>query len=625
MQSGRSVQLSTNTFTSLRAACEAHPAGENNVYSANTPDVFLTKLNPSGTQILYSTFFGGSGNENPNGIGLDAQGNIYIVGNTSSVSAAKDVYPPGGSVPYPVTGTALQSAATSSFYGFVAFLTKFSPDAHTVLYSTILGSWSTSPCPGNSCGNIATSLAVGSNGLVTIGGSTNSPQLPVTRNALQSSCVTGANGFCAQTGYLATFDTTKSGAASLAYATYLNGTSPAQSTSAVQGVAMDAQGNVYATGATTAANFPTTPGTLSPACTPRGAGNCYGAFISKLTPAGALAWSTYYESKVSCCTVTGSAIAVDAGQNVYVAGGNGGAYDLPLLDAFQAGEKGFQDAFLVALNPSGSQLLFGSYFGGSSDDIVTSLALDASRNIYLGGYTTSSDLPVTPGAFQMTSPSAYQQGFALKIAPVPVASPPSISAAGDRQRRCIRWIRLGGPRLVDRNLRHQSVSCHAPLGHGGFQRRKCAYLAGRRASDCGRTGGFRRLHQPRPSERVDSLDRSAWADLHYDHECGGNECLFSHYPEPGSTRLLGAPLDTGGWQAISRGPVSGWPDIRSACRRDCGARFTTGEARRYADLLRSGLRAGHARDQRWHDRLSAELSGVAPADPVREYAGEDHL
>jgi uncharacterized protein (TIGR03437 family) len=418
--------FAANTFTSLAAACENHPAGESNVYSQNAPDVFIAKLNPAGTQLLYSTFLGGSGNDNPVGIALDAQGNIYVAGNTYSVSSS--IYPAAAQVPFPVSGNALQTATTIN-YGFVSFLTKLSPDGHTLLYSTIVPSWS-GQCTTGLCGNTATSLAVGPNGLATIGGFSFSPQLPATKNALQVSCPVNANGVCAQTGFLATIDTTKTAVASLNYLTYLDGNLPVQSISIVSGVAMDAQANIYATGRTTAQNFPTTPGTLSPTCTTRGAGNCYDGFVSKIAPAGTLAWSTYYGSKVSCCIVGGVAIAVDAAQNVYVAGQNGGAYDLPITDPFQSLQHGGEDIFIAALSADGARLLFGSYFGGTANETVTSIALDAARNIYLGGYTGSVDLPVTPGAFQMSNPSGFQQGFAAKIAAVPIATTPGLLPGG---------------------------------------------------------------------------------------------------------------------------------------------------------------------------------------------------
>lgn len=418
--------FTTNTYSTMVSSCEAHPAGENNVYSQGAPDVFVAKLNPTGTQLLYSTFLGGTGNDNPNGIGLDAQGNVYIGGSSSSV--INSVFATGGQVPYPTSSGAFQAATTAN-YGFVSFLTKLSPDGHTLLYSTIIPSW-TGQCFNGLCGNTATSMAVGANGLATIGGLSASPQLTVTKNALQGTCPVGGNGACPQSGFLATIDTTKTGAASLVYGTYLDGNLPSPSISIVQGVAMDVQGNVYATGRTTAQNFPTTSGTLFPTCTTRGVGNCFDAFVSKITPAGTLAWSTYYESKASCCTVGGVAIAVDASQNVYVAGQNGGAFDLPITDGFQNIQHGGEDVFVATLSPDGARLLFGSYFGGSANDMVTSIALDAARNIYLGGYTTSVDLPVSPGAYQMSGQGGFQQGFAAKIAPVPVASTPALLPGG---------------------------------------------------------------------------------------------------------------------------------------------------------------------------------------------------
>ena len=396
--------FATNTFVGLQHGCEQHPAGEANVYSANTPDVFISKLNPTGTALLYSTFFGGSGNDNPTHIALDEQNNILIAGSTSSVT--KELLPTGGMVPYPETTSAFQSDV-SNFYGFVPFLTKLSADGHTVLYSSIIGG----PVAGG-VGSVGTSMAVGKNGIVYLGGFTGSPSFPVTTGALRGTCTPSQSGLCYQAGFLSAFDTTKSGAQSVVFSTYIDGKTPAQSMSGVAALAVDAQNNVYATGATTAQDFPTTAGTVQPACA-NSANRCQDAFVLSLDPAGAMRWSTLYGSASGCCAVTGAAIALDPDNNVYIVGGNGGAYDLVQKNAFQPGEVG-HNAFLLALGNNGSQILFGSYFGGTCEEVPTGIALDSTRNIYISGYTCSTDLPVTKGSLQTVDPG-YRQGFVAKV------------------------------------------------------------------------------------------------------------------------------------------------------------------------------------------------------------------
>ena len=127
--------------TSTRAPVPK-PRGENNVYSANTPDAFITELSPTGAIVL-STFFGGSANESPVGIGLDAAGNIYIaVALRRSIrTGTGNIYPPGGNVPFPVTANAFQGSVMSGNNAnfFVGFVSKFSATTHQMVYSTVIG------------------------------------------------------------------------------------------------------------------------------------------------------------------------------------------------------------------------------------------------------------------------------------------------------------------------------------------------------------------------------------------------------------------------------------------------------------------------------------------------------
>src|SRR5579872_94235 len=195
----------------LSPTCEVHTPGEPLIYSTNTPDVFITKLNPTGTQILYSTFFGGSANDNATGIAVDAQGQIYIAGNTSSLlRSTTSSFPVGPAVPFPVTASAYQDshhAAGDQDY-FNAFVAKFSADGQTLLYSTVFGGG-----PGNGVVQTAVSMGLGPNGFVAIGGDVTSPTMPV-KNAIQSSCpaiASSSPSACYGSGYLAGFDTTQSG------------------------------------------------------------------------------------------------------------------------------------------------------------------------------------------------------------------------------------------------------------------------------------------------------------------------------------------------------------------------------------------------------------------------------
>ncbi|MGB7761542.1 MAG: SBBP repeat-containing protein, partial [Bryobacteraceae bacterium] len=151
-------------------------------------------------------------------------------------------------------------------------------------------------------------------------------------------------------------------------------------------------------------------------------GSAGDAFVAKLNPAGsALVYSTYLGGSLDD---RGTAIAVDSAGNAYI-GGVTLSTNFPVKNAYQATYKGgggsppfccsppkvllsFGDGFLTKLNPAGTALVFSTYFGGSLDDTVTSLALDGAGNIYIGGSTLSPDLPVL---------HAYQSHFAGAASP----------------------------------------------------------------------------------------------------------------------------------------------------------------------------------------------------------------
>lgn len=202
------------------------------------------------------------------------------------------------------------------------------------------------------------------------------------------------------------------------YATYLGG-----STADDEGrdIAVDGAGNAYVTGVTFSSDFPTTPGVIKPTYTPVGpTGN---AFVTKLSPAGSLAYSTYLGG---AATIAGG-IAVDPDQNAYVTGNTIGA-DFPVSPgaaqpSYAGSSGGFNsNAFVAKLNPSASALLYGTYLGGGTGAGPTinthgaSIAIDAARNAYVTGETNTNNFPTTPGALQSTR-TRTTNGFATKVNP----------------------------------------------------------------------------------------------------------------------------------------------------------------------------------------------------------------
>jgi len=213
----------------------------------------------------------------------------------------------------------------------------------------------------------------------------------------------------------------------LVYSTYLGG----RSNDYITGVAVDSAGNAYVTGETTSNDFPTTPGSLKPNCSVCSYSSYYGtsnsdAFVSKLNASGsALIYSTYLGGNTSPNDWNinygqdldrGQAIAVDANGDAYVAGYTDST-DFPVTsNAYQSTYGyGVSDGFLAKLNAQGSGVLYGTYFGKDAENQPHGIALDADGNIYLAGWTSSANFPVTANAIQPAKGQAFADAFALKF------------------------------------------------------------------------------------------------------------------------------------------------------------------------------------------------------------------
>ncbi len=332
-------------------AIQASPAGGQ--------DAFIVKLNAAGNGLVFSTYLGGSGSDSANGVALDAQGNIYAAGETTSAN-------------FPVQNP-LQSQIGG---GDDAFVSKFS-SAGARIYSTFLG---------GSANDRATAIAVDGSGYAYITGSTYSSAFPV-RNAFQATCGGGQDAFVAKIGPAGN---------SLIYSTYIGGSGGAPGAPETgNGIAVDLTGAAYVTGGASSSNFPISNPLQSFL---KGSED---AFILKLNPAGnALVYSTYLGG--SGFDVA-NGIAIDGAGNAYVAGDTTST-DFPIANAVQSSSGGGYDAFVARLNSSGTSLDLSTYFGGAKSDSIYAIALDAGGKIYIAGQTLSSNFPAS-GAIQFLQPS----------------------------------------------------------------------------------------------------------------------------------------------------------------------------------------------------------------------------
>jgi hypothetical protein len=336
-------------------------------------DVFVAKLNPTGSGLAYSTYLGGSGSDGGRGIAVDTIGNAYVTGFAESAN-------------FPTTLGAFQTVFGGGAT-FDAFVTKLDPTGSALLYSTYLGGGGL---------DFGYSIAADALGNAYVTGFTYSTNFPTTAGAFQLVLRGTSDAFVAKL--------TPTGSA-LLYSTYLGGSASDLGRS----IAADALGNAYVTGGTASSNFPTTPGAFQ---TVFGGAVTFDAFVTKLNPTGsALLYSTYLGGSAG---EEGVGIAIDASANAYVTGQTFSTNFPTTLGAFQAASGGGNDAFVTKLNPTGDGLLYSTYLGGSADDGGFGIAVDASGNAYVTGLTKSTDFPTTLGASQW---SGFVDAFVTKLNP----------------------------------------------------------------------------------------------------------------------------------------------------------------------------------------------------------------
>jgi hypothetical protein len=352
-------------------------------------NAFITKLNPTGTALVYSTYLGGSVSDGAVGIGVDSNGNVYVTGSTSSLD-------------FPVTaGSAIQSQPPqkNNFGASDVFFSELDPNGANLLYSTYLG--------GNG-GDSPGGLALDANASAYITGSTTSTNFPISPNALQNvnnaagPVGTGSNVFVSR------INSTKAGLAGLVYSTYLGG-SDNDSGSAI---AVDANADAYIVGTATSSNFPAVNAFQS---------NLNGnqnAFIARIdTVNSVLLYSTFLGDGAGNGE-TGNCIAVDTNFNVYI---GGHTYD----QFFPVTAGAFETTFPAAANDytgfvarfdtsksGAASLIYATFLGGNiSGDQPHAIAIDSLGNAYLTGETWSGNFPVTAGAPYNTGIAGLQNGF----------------------------------------------------------------------------------------------------------------------------------------------------------------------------------------------------------------------
>jgi uncharacterized protein (TIGR03437 family) len=377
-------------------------------------DVFVAKLSPDGSALVYATYLGGSGFDTAAAIAVDSSNNAYLGGLASA--------------DFPTTPGAYR------VQGGGAFSAKLNPTGAVLVYSTFLGD----------NGGITSGLAIDSAGNAYAAGSTSSPNFPTTPGAIHSAI--GARNSAA---FLVKLNPT--GAAAV-YSSIFGGSGDTFGGS----VAVDSQGNAYLAGSTDAADFPVTSGAFQKSV----AGNA-NAFVVKVNGAGSdLVYGTLLGGSA---TDRASGLAIDAAGNAFVSGSTFST-DFPVTpDALPKRFAGSPclltggspfgnpplvapcgDAFAAKLDARGSTLAYSTYLSGSDVDAATAVAVGSSGAMYVAGSTRSNDFPVagTPIAdtrypatcSEVNSPSSRQSnpcedGFIARIDFTGVVAPPSLRVA----------------------------------------------------------------------------------------------------------------------------------------------------------------------------------------------------
>jgi hypothetical protein len=403
----------------------------NHAAANDTSNAFVTKLNPSGTALVYSTYLGGSGfqveypGDAANAIAVDAAGDAYVAGQSYSPD-------------FPVTQGAFQTTNNCVANECAnAFVTMLNPAGTALVYSTYLGG-----SGGNRVGfmgDVGTAIALDPSGHAYLTGQAGSSNFPLTSGAYQNANHAVANQ--ASNTFITKLTTDGTG---LVYSTYLGGSGGETGNA----IAVDSQANMYVVGQTASTDFPVTQGAFQTANHASNHGP--NAFITKLNPAGtALVYSTYLGGSGGAINLTATLVmwggdvprglAIDSAGNAYVTGATASP-DFPVTQgAFQTSNNdqppcassciGGYNGFITELGSSGSALVYSTYWGGNGinpgelvgvaefgyGDQATALALDNSGNVYVTGSAVSYDFPVTSGAFQTTVNSRSGNAFVAKL------------------------------------------------------------------------------------------------------------------------------------------------------------------------------------------------------------------
>lgn len=350
-------------------------------FGGGLDDAFVLKLNTSGV-LVYSTYLGGTGNDNANAITVDSSGNAYVVGETQSAN-------------FPTTSGSKQPSLNGTDN---AFVTKLNSSGSALVYSTYLG--------GALAGNLATGVALDSSKNAYVSGITISSDFPTTSSVIQTTYGGSEDGFVTEV---------KADGSDWLYSTFLGGSGSDDALA----IAVDSAGEAYVAGRTSSTNFPT----LNAPQPSLGGNSATNVFVSKLNAgATALVFSTYIGGSQDD---EGTGIALDSFADAYITG-KATSSGYPVSSG--ASLTGSPDAFVTELSNSGFAVYSILVGGNLAEDIypattntsLGAIAVDSSSNAYITGATNStSGFPVTSGVYQSAFAGGLNDAFVAKVGAAP--------------------------------------------------------------------------------------------------------------------------------------------------------------------------------------------------------------
>jgi hypothetical protein len=360
----------------------------------NTPpvdyDVFVTKLNPTGTALLYSSRFGGDFNDWARDIAVDADGNAYVTGHTYNHFSQARLFP--------VTANAFQPQHGGGQVD--AFVTKLNASGSALVYSSFLG---------GDHFDFGEGITVDSSGTAYVVGDVRSTNFPTTNGVFDRELGGYQDAFLTKV---------RPDGASLAWSTFLGGdwSDIGGGRDYARAVVVDATGHAYVTGFTDAYDFPTTASAFQPVASGRISGGIGepldDVFVAKFTPDGSsLVYSTYiggsHDSTLLELNGVDEAhgIAIDAQGYAYITGSTSST-NFPMLKTLpgENGYKKWDEVFVAKLSPDGSALAFSTYLSTFGFDEAAGIGLDGAGNIYIAGTTSSFDFPPLRARSSRTTP-----------------------------------------------------------------------------------------------------------------------------------------------------------------------------------------------------------------------------